>query len=78
MIKLDLAGVAVSAGAACSSGKVGSSHVIEAMGFTPDIASCAIRVSIGSTTTARDIAHFTDVWTRLAAGHSAAAAAAAE
>ena len=78
VIKLDLAGVAVSAGAACSSGKVGSSHVIEAMGFTPDIASCAIRVSIGSTTTARDIAHFTDVWTRLAAGHSAAAAAAAE
>ena len=78
VIKLDLAGVAVSAGAACSSGKVGSSHVIEAMGFTPDIASCAIRVSIGSTTTARDIAHFTDVWIRLAAGHSAAAAAAAE
>jgi len=78
VIKFDLAGVAVSAGAACSSGKVGSSHVIEAMGFAPDIASSAIRVSIGSTTTARDIAHFTDVWTRVAAGHSAAAAAAAE
>ncbi len=78
VITLDLAGIAVSAGAACSSGKVGASHVLEAMGFAPDIASCAIRVSLGSTTTARDIARFPDVWTRLAAGHSAAAAAAAE
>ncbi len=38
VIRLDLAGVAVSAGSACSSGKVGASHVLEAMGLGPDIA----------------------------------------
>ena len=47
VIALDLAGVAVSAGAACSSGKVGASHVLQAMGVEPDIARAAIRVSLG-------------------------------
>ena len=45
VIALDLAGVLVSAGAACSSGKVGASHVLAAMGLGPD-AACAIRVSL--------------------------------
>jgi cysteine desulfurase len=45
VIALDLAGVRVSAGAACSSGKVGPSHVLTAMGFGTD-AACAIRVSL--------------------------------
>lgn len=45
VIALDLAGVRVSAGAACSSGKVARSHVLEAMGFGPD-AACGIRVSL--------------------------------
>jgi len=45
VIALDLAGIAVSAGAACSSGKVGASHVLAAMGFGED-AACAIRVSL--------------------------------
>jgi len=45
VIQLDLAGIAVSAGAACSSGKVARSHVLEAMGLT-DLAGCAIRVSL--------------------------------
>ncbi len=48
VIKLDLEGVAVSAGAACSSGKVGTSHVLEAMGLAPEIARSAIRVSLGA------------------------------
>ncbi|MFZ1103555.1 MAG: cysteine desulfurase family protein, partial [Hyphomicrobiaceae bacterium] len=47
VIALDLAGVAVSAGAACSSGKVGASRVLEAMGLAPALARAAIRVSLG-------------------------------
>jgi len=47
LIALDLAGLAVSSGSACSSGKVKSSHVLEAMGVAPDIAKGALRVSIG-------------------------------
>ena len=47
MISLDLAGVAVSSGAACSSGKVTRSHVLDAMGVDPQLASGAIRLSVG-------------------------------
>jgi cysteine desulfurase len=52
----------VSAGAACSSGKVGRSHVLAAMGLSPEIASSAIRVSIGASTTEKDIAAFLAAW----------------
>jgi cysteine desulfurase len=62
VIKLDLAGIAVSAGAACSSGKVGMSHVLEAMGVAPDIARGAIRVSLGRGTTADDVKKFVEAW----------------
>jgi cysteine desulfurase len=62
VIRLDLAGIAVSAGSACSSGKVGASHVLEAMGLGPDIASGTIRVSLGPTTTDDDIAAFLAAW----------------
>ncbi len=47
VIGLDLAGVAVSAGSACSSGKVEASHVLAAMGVAPEIAQGAVRVSLG-------------------------------
>ena len=47
MIAFDLGGIAVSSGSACSSGKVGRSHVLEAMGVGPDLRSGAIRVSFG-------------------------------
>jgi cysteine desulfurase len=62
VIALDLAGVAVSAGAACSSGKVGASHVLAAMGLAPDVARAAIRISLGPTTTAGEVAAFLDAW----------------
>jgi cysteine desulfurase len=58
VIKLDLAGIAVSAGAACSSGKVGTSHVLEAMGLVPEIARAAVRVSLGPGSTADDVEKF--------------------
>ena len=47
LIAFDLAGIAVSTGSACSSGKVGPSHVLAAMGVPPDAAACAIRISLG-------------------------------
>ncbi len=62
LIKLDLAGIAVSSGSACSSGKVGASHVLRAMGIGPDLARSAIRISIGPTTDDNDIAAFLAAW----------------
>ena len=67
VIALDLAGVAVSAGAACSSGKVGTSHVLEAMGLEQTVARAAIRVSLGWSSTERDVAAFVEAWGRVAA-----------
>ena len=55
MIALDLGGIAVSSGSACSSGKVGRSHVLEAMGVGPDLRSGAIRVSLGWRSTESDV-----------------------
>ncbi|MGH7093230.1 MAG: aminotransferase class V-fold PLP-dependent enzyme, partial [Stellaceae bacterium] len=65
IMALDLAGIMVSAGAACSSGKVGPSHVLAAMGLPPVIADSAIRVSLGWTTTEGDIEQFVAAWTML-------------
>ena len=58
MINLDLAGVAVSAGSACASGRVKPSHVLTAMGVGGDLAANALRVSTGWTTCDRDIELF--------------------
>jgi len=62
VIALDLAGVAVSAGSSCSSGKVEKSHVLEAMGIDDELARGAIRVSLGWDTTQDDIDTFIAVW----------------
>lgn len=61
VMALDLAGMMISAGAACSSGKVKASHVVEAMG-RPDLAGCAVRVSGGWASTEADWNRFTDAW----------------
>ncbi len=67
VMALDLAGVAVSAGSACSSGKVRASHVLRAMGVTGNEAACAIRVSLGWDSTAQDVDAFLAAWGALAA-----------
>jgi cysteine desulfurase len=54
MMALDLQGLSVSAGSACSSGKVSASHVLLAMGFERNIAECALRVSFGWNSTSED------------------------
>jgi cysteine desulfurase len=58
VIGLDLAGVSVSSGAACSSGKVEASHVLRAMGVPEELAQGAIRVSLGFATNRDDIENF--------------------
>ncbi|WP_018699853.1 cysteine desulfurase family protein [Amorphus coralli] len=62
VIALDLAGVAVSSGSACSSGKVSASHVLDAMGVPFDLAAGAIRVSLGPTTSEADVERLLSVW----------------
>ena len=52
---LDLDGVMVSSGAACSSGKVKPSHVLKAMGVSDDLARSALRVSFGWNSTEADV-----------------------
>lgn len=62
VMQMDLAGFAVSAGSACSSGKVKESRVLRAMGFDSETASSAIRVSMGPTTSEAEVAAFADTW----------------
>jgi len=62
IIALDLAGVAVSSGAACSSGKVQPSHVLAAMGVPPELAQGAIRVSLGPSTAESEVDGFIAAW----------------
>ena len=66
VIGFDLAGVAVSSGSACSSGKVQPSHVLRAMGFGPEIAQGAVRLSLGWSTSDADIDRCLKAWRKLA------------
>jgi cysteine desulfurase len=66
VIGFDLAGIAVSSGSACSSGKVQPSHVLEAMGFGPEIARGAVRLSLGWSTSDADIDRSLEAWRMLA------------
>lgn len=65
LMAFDLENIALSSGAACSSGKVKPSHVLKAMGIQNKAASEALRISLGWTTTQQDIEHFIDVWCRI-------------
>jgi cysteine desulfurase len=65
VMALDLAGIAVSAGSACSSGKVKASHVLAAMGLPATLAGSAIRISGGWRSTAEDFDRFVEAWTSL-------------
>jgi cysteine desulfurase len=66
IISFDLNGVAVSSGAACSSGKVQASHVLAAMGVEPELARGAVRISLGWSTTERDLEKLLSAWMRVA------------
>ena len=62
VMQMDLEGIAVSAGSACSSGKVKPSGVLQEMGFSESQASCALRVSLGLETTKDEVLRFVDTW----------------
>ncbi len=66
VIGFDLAGVAVSSGSACSSGKVQPSHVLEAMGISSTLAQGAVRLSLGWSTRTDDVDRCLEAWRRLA------------
>mgnify|MGYP001222491216 CR=1 FL=1 len=62
VMQMDLAGFAISAGSACSSGKVRASRVLRAMGFDESLAGQAVRVSLGPLTTRDEVLRFADAW----------------
>ena len=64
VMQMDLAGVAISAGSACSSGKVRASRVLRAMGLDETAAASAIRVSLGPETREDDVLRFAEAWTK--------------
>lgn len=66
LMHFDLEGFAVSAGSACSSGRIETSHVVRAMGYTEEEAACVIRVSAGWDTKPEDIMTFSGSWLKLA------------
>ncbi len=74
LVQLDLAGIAVSAGSACSSGTMKPSRVHAAMGLASDIAGSAIRVSFGPETSEDDVDRFVAEWRRMAASKGVRAA----
>jgi cysteine desulfurase len=65
LIAFDLAGLALSSGSACSSGKVKRSHVLDAMGVEPALAEGVLRVSLGWTTTKEDVIRFAEACEKL-------------
>jgi cysteine desulfurase len=74
LVQFDLAGIAVSAGSACSSGAMKGSAVLAAMGVPSDVAAGFLRVSFGPETSEADVDRFLAEWRRIADRASARAA----
>jgi cysteine desulfurase len=72
LVQFDLAGIAVSAGSACSSGKMKESAVLAAMGVAPEIAAGFLRISFGPSTSETDVDAFLAEWQRIASRQRAA------
>ena len=72
LVQFDLAGIAVSAGSACSSGKMKESAVLAAMGVAPDVAAGFLRISFGPSTSEADVDAFLTEWQRIASRQRAA------
>ena len=72
LVQLDLAGISVSAGSACSSGSMKPSRVLEAMGVPAEIAGATIRVSFGPATSDADLDRFLTEWRRIKSRAAAA------
>ena len=72
LVQFDLAGFAVSAGSACSSGAMKESRVLKAMKVKPEIASGALRISFGPSTSEADVDAFLAEWQRIASRSQAA------
>jgi cysteine desulfurase len=69
MMGLDLKGISVSSGSACSSGKVGPSHVLKAMGVPAELSECAMRLSVGWNSTGADIEAFLEGFSEVLGRH---------
>jgi len=65
VIAFDLEGISVSSGSACSSGKVGDSHVLAAMGVSPDMRRGGIRMSLPASAGSLEVKHVVDAWKRI-------------
>ncbi|MBK5927626.1 cysteine desulfurase family protein [Rhodobaculum claviforme] len=74
VMQMDLAGFAVSAGSACSSGKLRASRVLLATGYSPEVAGSAIRVSLGPAVRRDDVLRFAEAWLRQLGRHRSRAA----
>ncbi|KWT70495.1 Cysteine desulfurase [Hyphomicrobium sulfonivorans] len=73
VIRMDLDGIAISSGAACTSGKIGENTVLAAMGLDASITGSAVRVSLGAGTTDDDVTAFLAAWKKAAGGTALAA-----
>ena len=74
LVQFDLAGIAVSSGSACSSGKMQGSAVLNAMNLPPEVAGSFVRVSFGPKTSEADVDRFLGAWRRIADRFKAQAA----